>query len=368
MSNIPLATVIMPCYNCEAFIEDGIKSLLAQSYENFELIIVDDNSTDSSPSIIKKYLGERVRLIHHETNQGIARSLNACIRAAKGDFVARMDADDLSHPDRLKLQVQAFLKDDQLAVVGSNVDVVDKEGKSIYYHVNPAEDSEIRKDFASTFPIWSGSQMWRKSVLLEYGLFDERVICGEDFEQALRVVGKGKAANLQAPLYIYRKNEAGEFNVAHGSLVKRQIFCRKMFLLKQTPDIDGLESLYEEISAHYRVTRFAKGAEVPAKNKAYYYRGLAFLCRINGNVVGARANLNKAKQFDSPSLANMALAVLLAVPLPIVLCLFRINRFFKRCLYSWSAGNVSRQLQRAVLNERIPRGLSAGPVAEIRAE
>ncbi|MFN8250041.1 MAG: glycosyltransferase family 2 protein [Ferruginibacter sp.] len=101
----PVISVIMGVYNAETFLEEAIKSILNQSFRDFEFIIVNDASTDNSVAIINRFNDDRIRVINNESNIGLTRSLNKAIRQAHGEFIARMDADDISFPDRFREQV-----------------------------------------------------------------------------------------------------------------------------------------------------------------------------------------------------------------------------------------------------------------------
>src|SRR5438093_1473162 len=105
----PTATILLPTYNAAAWLGGAIDSLLGQSYRDFELLVIDDGSTDQTPSLLNTYKDDRIRVLRHEHNSGLIASLNHGIDVAKGKFIARMDADDVSHPRRLERQL-AFLE------------------------------------------------------------------------------------------------------------------------------------------------------------------------------------------------------------------------------------------------------------------
>src|SRR5690242_1454586 len=104
-----LLTVLMPVYNAERFLREAIDSILAQSLQQFEFLIIDDGSTDSSVDIIRSYTDSRIRFIQNERNLGISATLNKGIELSKTELIARMDADDISYPTRLEKQYQYFL-------------------------------------------------------------------------------------------------------------------------------------------------------------------------------------------------------------------------------------------------------------------
>jgi glycosyltransferase involved in cell wall biosynthesis len=336
----PLVSVVMPCYNSEAYLEQAIESILGQSLQDLELIVVDDNSTDDSVRLIEQFVGRTVRLIRHPANMGISRSLNDGIRASCADFIARMDSDDISDRHRLEEQVEVMLSDPRIAVLGTGVNVVDQDGNFIYCHINPTEDSTIRESFGSTFPIWSGSQMWRMSKLREAGLFDERVPVCEDLELTLRLCLVGKTGNVRRPLYTYRKNTSGAFNLSQKSQIQMVTLARRVFILKNRNAWRDLDRLYDRASAHYRRTRSVKDDQSPARNRLHYYISLALTSLVYGKRSDAMAYLKKARG-SNPNLSDrLLLWALRFIPLPTLGMLFRLNRLAKKYFFILSAGDV----------------------------
>lgn len=126
----PMVSIIMGIYNCENTLRQSIESILNQSYKNWELIMCDDNSTDGTYDIAlnysKKY--ENIKLIENKKNEGLAYSLNKCIKIAKGELIARNDADDISKPDRIAKQVEFLLNNDNISFVGTAIELFDNSG------------------------------------------------------------------------------------------------------------------------------------------------------------------------------------------------------------------------------------------------
>lgn len=130
MTNFPLVSVIMPAYNSAEFIEASVKSVLDQNYTNWELLVVDDASTDDTPNILQKFSEreKRIRLIRNESNQGPGISRNKGIKAAQGDFIAFLDADDLWKPEKLEKQLK-FMQENQVEVCYSSYERIDENGE-----------------------------------------------------------------------------------------------------------------------------------------------------------------------------------------------------------------------------------------------
>ena len=130
IDNLPLVSVVLPVYNCESFISDSVNSILKQTYRNIELIIIDDGSTDSTVDILNDFSDERIKIVSRE-NKGLIFSLNEGISLAKGSFIARMDADDISAPDRIEKQLNFLKENKDINIVGSSVHLIDKFGSII---------------------------------------------------------------------------------------------------------------------------------------------------------------------------------------------------------------------------------------------
>ena len=124
----PLVSIVTPMYNIETFIEHTINSVLNQTYHNFELILVDDCSTDNTLEIVKGFSDDRIQLLINVENQGAGRSRNKGLSAAKGDYIAYLDADDIWHPEKLEKQIK-FAKKTGAAIIYTKYDIIDSTGK-----------------------------------------------------------------------------------------------------------------------------------------------------------------------------------------------------------------------------------------------
>ncbi|MGH7146336.1 MAG: glycosyltransferase [Nitrospiraceae bacterium] len=200
--NTPLVSVIIPTHNCAAFIVDTLKSLEAQTYTNFEIIVVDDGSTDNTGTVLAPYC-DRIRCIHQE-NRGAAAARNAGIRQAQGEFLAFLDADDVWFPPKLELQVQAFKSHPEAGLAFADFLDFDDSGVTRQSRLNTwpearawferhrVEGSEIAcghmyGELLAANWIHASSAIVRRDVLSEVGWFDESLRAGEDLELWLRV-------------------------------------------------------------------------------------------------------------------------------------------------------------------------------------
>ena len=212
MSLPPLVSVVMPVYNGEPFLVEAVESILAQSLQDFEFIIIDDGSTDRTPSILEHYRqsDQRVLILTHSKNQGIVAALNLGLDNARGKYLARMDADDISLPLRLEQQVDFLEANPEIGLLGCGLRVIDREGNAIGSLHYPQDDLSIRWTslFESPFAhpaIVARSDLIRKNGL-RYDPYFERV---EDYPLWLEMLKYTCGANLPEELLLYRLHTQG---------------------------------------------------------------------------------------------------------------------------------------------------------------
>jgi glycosyltransferase involved in cell wall biosynthesis len=220
---MPLVSVIMPVYNAEKFIKETIDSILIQSLEDFEFIIVDDASTDTSVDIIKSYKDTRIRFFQNEKNIGYVATLNKMINLATGEFIARQDNDDISHPDRLKTQVFFLMKNKNIGVCGSYVRYI---GKKRGLLKRPARDKDIRGYLLFFCPMVHPSVMIRKSLFDQGIRYDEALIPAEDYNLWFDVSQKMELSNIPKVLLYYRIHENNVSKLKHDIQVENSNIIR----------------------------------------------------------------------------------------------------------------------------------------------
>jgi glycosyltransferase involved in cell wall biosynthesis len=203
MKKQPLASVIMAVYNGERFLAEAIESILGQTFKDFELIIVDDGSNDNSPSIIKSYKDTRIKVISQK-NQGLSKSCNNAIAQAKGKYIIRHDADDISDTYRFEKQILFLEKNSNIALVGSNYHVIDDVGNILATTnvLTSPSDLKLAEIFSNQFG--HGAIAARRQVLEHVGLYDQKFIIAQDYDLWTRVSHYGQIANLKEPLYSWR--------------------------------------------------------------------------------------------------------------------------------------------------------------------
>jgi glycosyltransferase involved in cell wall biosynthesis len=124
MSSQPLVSVLIPVYNSEKFVADSLKSIISQTYQNLEILVLDDGSTDQSIQKVKSFDDSRIQIFSHEINQGLIVTRNELIEKANGKYIAFLDSDDISYPNRIQLQVDFLEKNSDFGMLGSNVDIM----------------------------------------------------------------------------------------------------------------------------------------------------------------------------------------------------------------------------------------------------
>ncbi len=202
-----LISVILPVYNGVPYLDEAIKSILRQTYSNFEFIIIDDGSTDSSIEIINKYksIDDRIKVISRE-NRGLISSLNEGIEKSEGTYIARMDQDDVSLPGRLEIQLNYMLKD-HLDICGGDFTKIDAQDNVLEEHKVPKTESEIIITLATNMPFAHSCVMIKKSFLstnnLKYGLNGYRN--AEDLDLWILMYENGaKFGNVNENILKYR--------------------------------------------------------------------------------------------------------------------------------------------------------------------
>lgn len=197
--DMPLVSVIISTYNEEKYIADSINSILDQSYKNIEVIIVDDASTDKTVDLIKSIKSDKIKLFVNATNKKLAHNLNFAISKANGEYVARMDADDISRKDRIITQVDYLEKHKDIDIVASYAKTF---GDSKIVKKSPCTDEGIKTELLFTNPICHPTVMFRKSSLdFQY---DESCAAGQDYELWTRLVDKKKFHVINKILLDYR--------------------------------------------------------------------------------------------------------------------------------------------------------------------
>lgn len=201
----PLVSVIMPVYNCELYIKEAVESILNQTFQDFELIIIDDCSSDSTLQICKSFVDNRIMIIEKDHNSGITNSLNFGLHTAKGKFIARMDGDDISMPTRFEKQVAFLDSNPEIILCGTSYIVI---GQDQAYSL-PQSHEAIKVNLLQANCIVHPSVMLRKDILIANNLsYDFKMEPAEDYDLWVRLAQVGKLHNLPECLLQYRVHDS----------------------------------------------------------------------------------------------------------------------------------------------------------------
>jgi glycosyltransferase involved in cell wall biosynthesis len=208
MTRPPLVSVLMPFLNAGSGFRAALRSVLNQTYENWELLLCDDGSTDGSLAIAESFADERIMVWSDGKRQGLAKRLNECIDRARGEFIARMDADDVSYPERLRNQVAFLLHHQEIDLVGCNMLIFGEDGTPIGKRSLPVEHEQIvarpSLGFGLAHPTWMARASWFRQHR-----YDPNALRYEDVELLYRSCRSSRFANLPDILYGYREMRGG---------------------------------------------------------------------------------------------------------------------------------------------------------------
>jgi glycosyltransferase involved in cell wall biosynthesis len=211
----PRVSVIIPTYNRAGYLPLAVRSVLAQTFRDLEVLIMDDASTDQSPDIVRDLMDDRrVTYVKHPINVGINMNRNSGLARARGEYVAMLDSDDLwLDPDKLRRQVEVMDSDRRCALVGTFAKVLDPDGKEIGELTPYVEHERICRALLVRNQFVHSSVLLRKRMLDRAGWYDTSIPIWEDYELWLRVGAVGTVCNLPAPLTGYRRH-SGNISLA----------------------------------------------------------------------------------------------------------------------------------------------------------
>ena len=245
-------SVVMSVYNGEKYLGEAIESILKQTFTDFEFIIIDDGSRDNSLAIVHDYVrqDERIQIIEHRKNQGLSVSLNKGIRVARGEYIARMDADDISIPDRIAYQVAYLDANPHIDVCGSWLEMIgDRMGQVVEF---PLDHTSIYLQMLFSNPIAHPTVMVRAiSAAKNSMLYDEDVRYAQDYELWTRAIEFLRFANIDQALVLYRIHScsAGATHNTQQHQVHISAYRNVLHTLGMKPTKEEL-LLHEQICTH----------------------------------------------------------------------------------------------------------------------
>ncbi len=241
--NLPLISVVLPVYNAEQYVKDTIKSILVQSYQNFELIIINDGSTDNSEEYIVQFKDTRIKYIKNEKNLKLIQTLNLGLRLAKGKYIARIDADDIALPNRFEKQIDFLENNLEYGIVGSFAETFGSKKEKLTF---VQEDLEIRFALLTHNPFVHSSVMIRNQILIKNKLsFDLNQLHVEDYDLWIKILKYSKGKILPDSLIKYRIHES-QISVVHNNI--QEINTKKIqkkYLTSLLPEFKDVDLLFD---------------------------------------------------------------------------------------------------------------------------
>lgn len=312
----PAISVLMPAFNAEKYIGAAIESVLTQSFTNFELVIVDDGSTDGTARIIAGFADQRIRAVS-QSNQGIAAALNKGLALSRAPLVARFDADDICLPHRLQVQYDFMTSHPDYILIGSDADFIDRDNNYVFTYQPPWHSNDaIQASDKMKCPFIHSSVLYRKEPVLQEGGYNIHAYAFEDHLLWLKILKKGKACNIPKVLLQVRLNPES-ITIDEQWHHKRFTAIKQMAIQQETIDaIAGRE--LKMILTKQAAGKIKEGA---------YYSLLAKKYLWNNYQPGmARMNLKKTLSIQPGDINTWGLLLLSYMP----------AGFIQR-LYNWRA-------------------------------
>ena len=274
-----MISVVMPAYNTGKYIGEALDSILNQTFQDFEVIVIDDGSSDHTVDVVKSYMekDDRIRLIENE-HGGVSRARNTGLEAAKYEWVAFLDSDDISLPERLKKQVAAMQSDPEVIVWDTAMRVMGENGEiqdeiKIRAPLTKAEFHKMRK-LGETIYVCTNAAIFRRDIALEVGAFDVRFSNSGDTEFFNRMANRGPIICVPEPLTLYRLHSGSvtsrsfEYQFINGNYIEQ----------RSKAWAQGKELLYEDyMEAYNNMPPLKRMLSNMNKTSRHYYRDATVL-------------------------------------------------------------------------------------------
>lgn len=276
----PMVSVIMAVYNTkEEWLREAIESILQQTYKNFELIMIDDGSTNNVSKVIKSYTDERIRYIYQE-NQGAAGSRNNGIKQARGKYIAIMDSDDVSLPTRLEKEVLFLEKNNDYSIVGSNAAIIN-QGKNIIVTKEPKIVDCIKE-----CPFVHSTVMYKRQRFLDLNYtYDLNMPPTEDYHLWSRVLKTEKAHNIQECLVCYRSEGQGISSTKKEIGERNTINIQKELLNSLTSDAIMQNNIIDAMYKNNKIEKSFKEKLFSLKNFKKFNRKYKILTVLGFEII-----------------------------------------------------------------------------------
>lgn len=300
----PKVTVLMPVYNCESFIKEAINSILDQTFTDFEFIIINDGSTDTTKNIINSYNDIRIKIVNNKKNIGLTKSLNKGLKISKGEYIARMDADDISIKNRLKIESGFLNSNPEYGLIAARYSIIDKNGnilKNSGSYLNP-DGIYYTLNFQNC--LTHSSVMFRKNIVSKIGAYDKALTQAQDYElwyrlskvtkiyQTREILIKWRMSNKNISFYfkdIQKETEINEVkknleSCIESKLKKKEIKLLQLNEIASFSDLKRVLYLLDKINKKLLLKEFIyikkiglsirkikKAMELKKRNLLFYY-------------------------------------------------------------------------------------------------
>lgn len=243
----PRVTVLLCVHNGEETLPATLESIRAQTFADLEIVVVDDGSTDGTAGLLARWPDRRLRAIE-QARTGLTKALSAGLRSARGAIVARIDADDTAHPERLAAQLAAFDADSELGLLSSWGEVVDTHGRVVSHLRPPIDDAAIRAQLLWDNAFLHSALTFRRELVERVGGYDETVIRSQDYDLVWRVARVARVANLKRSLLRWRRSP-GSISSRHRDEQRRSAGLISLRALRETIARDLDEAWFWRVRA-----------------------------------------------------------------------------------------------------------------------
>ncbi len=314
----PGVSVVIPVYNSERHVGEAIESILAQTFTDFELILIDDGSTDRSHEVMRSYRDPRIRLVRNDSNLGIPKTRNEGVFLAEGDYLAFLDHDDYAYPRRLEKQVAFLERRPDCAAVGSWAVWVYENGRpSAKVKKRPVSPDDISSLLLFRSGVQNSSSVMRTSVLRDLRYREEDDVI-EDHELWVRMAARHRLANLPEILVRHRKH-AGQATQREGYGARE----RQLTIFRMQLEALGLDVTAADLERHFLIPRMGKMGFLP---------DAAYLAWAEDWLLKLQAANREARRYPEPAFSEMLACMWTHV------CWFAARRLgwraWRRCLAS----------------------------------
>jgi glycosyltransferase involved in cell wall biosynthesis len=304
----PKVSVIMSVYNGERHLPDAMESMLGQTFDKFEFIIINDGSTDKTVDVLTSYDDHRIQIVNNGENLGLTKCLNIGLKMAKCEYIARMDADDVSLPERLERQLNFLERNADVGLVGSYAQFIDENGNRFYVWKMPTEDTRIRQQLRKSNSFCHGSTMYRRECINDVGSYREKFKYAQDRDLWFRISERYNLANIDILLYRMRRIRGSISRMKSSEQALYSLLAAEFAKERQQFDSDSYDqftdgSVRAFLEGHFGISRLDVRKSIGDRYLQYYGEALR-----SGDCLGSLMLRSKAF-IQNPSKSGFVAAI-----------------------------------------------------------